>query len=155
MRGRNATKSSVDVSRLLARVARPFSDIDRARTGALLERIGNARVVLLGEATHGTSEFYRMRQKITRALIEERGIRIVAIEADWPDADRIDEWVRDRPERPAGVLEAFARFPSWMWRNHEVLHFVTWLRDYNASLDPEDRVAVRGLDLYSMYGSIE
>lgn len=147
-------RTSEETSRLLARVARPFSHIDRARMGALLDRIGNARVVLIGEATHGTSQFYRMRQRITRALIEERGFQILAIEADWPAADRIDEWVRDQPRRPASIADAFAEFPSWMWRNEDVLSFVTWLRQYNASADEDRKVAVRGLDLYSLYASI-
>src|SRR5690606_35957527 len=87
-------RTPAEIARLVAREAEPFDEIDTADLGALLRRIGDARVVLLGEATHGTSEFYRMRQRITRALIEEEGFTVVAVEADWPDAERVDEYVR-------------------------------------------------------------
>jgi protein-L-isoaspartate(D-aspartate) O-methyltransferase len=134
-----------------------FNDLDGADLGPLLERIGDRRVVLIGEASHGTSEFYRMRARITRELIERHGFTIVAAEADWPDAARIDRWVRgagheDRPE------EAFTRFPTWMWRNAEVLEFVDWLRDHNALLGAEGgggQAGFYGLDLYSLYNSID
>src|SRR4051794_41303597 len=88
---------------------------------------GKARVVLLGEASHGTSEFYRARAAITRRLIERHGFTIVAVEADWPDAARIDAYVRHHAPFP-GKERAFARFPTWMWRNVEVRDFVQWLR---------------------------
>ena len=97
----------------------------------LLGSIGDARVVLIGEASHGTSEFYRMRDKISRALIETKGFNFVAIEGDWPDAARIDHYVRHREYRPS-EWTAFSRFPTWMWRNNEVRAFVDWLRNYNA-----------------------
>ncbi|MCB1035878.1 MAG: erythromycin esterase family protein, partial [Acidobacteria bacterium] len=119
-----------------------------------MERIGGARVVLLGEATHGTSEFYRMRERITRELIEHKGFNIVAAEADWPDAARIDHYVRDR-QVPASEWQAFARFPTWMWRNREVQGFVEWLRGRNLSLPFEQRVRFAGLDLYGLYNSID
>ena len=121
--------------------------------GPLLEAIGDARVVLLGEATHGTSEFYRMRARITQSLIAERGFDIVAVEADWPDAARIDDYVRHR-EDAAADWKAFARFPTWMWRNREVADFVEWLREWNRNLDPDARVGFHGLDLYSLNTSI-
>jgi protein-L-isoaspartate(D-aspartate) O-methyltransferase len=117
----------------------------------LLERIGDARVVLIGEATHGTSEFYALRAHVTKALIRARGFTIVAAEADWPDAARVDRWVRGRPAAPRPEWQAFARFPVWMWRNHEVLAFVEWLREWNASHAP---AGFYGLDLYSLYRSI-
>jgi protein-L-isoaspartate(D-aspartate) O-methyltransferase len=138
---------------LLRETIEPFPDIATADTGALLERIGNARVVLLGEATHGTSEFYRMRAHITQALIERKGFRIVAVEADWPDAATIDRYVRGISDG-AGDQPSFARFPTWMWRNLEVQEFVDWLRVFNEVRDPGDRAAFYGLDLYSLYRSI-
>ena len=118
-----------------------------------MARIGDAKVVLLGEASHGTSEFYRMRDRITRELIATKGFRFVAIEGDWPDAARVDHYVRHL-EYPPSEWTAFARFPTWMWRNEEVRTFVEWLRAHNAALKPDDRVAFHGLDLYSLYDSI-
>ena len=141
--------------RLLGHVARPFSSVEKARLGALLERIGSARVVLIGEASHGTSEFYRMRQRITRALIETRGFSIVAIEADWPDAEHVDAWVRARDAKSRLDARPFAGFPTWMWRNAEVLQFVSWLRAYNQAQPEGHQVAFRGLDIYSLFASIQ
>lgn len=120
---------------------------------APFERFGKARVVLLGEATHGTSEFYRARAAITRALVERHGFNIVAVEADWPDADRLDRYVRHR-KSPGAETEAFARFPTWMWRNKEVREFIDWLHLHNAGLPAEKRAEFRGLDVYSLGGSI-
>jgi len=137
----------------LARNIEPFGSIENADLGPLLRRIGEARVVLIGEATHGTSEFYRMRQAISRALIAEKGFNFVAIEADWPDAARIDHYVRHF-EFPPSEWTAFARFPTWMWRNKEVRGFVDWLRRHNAEIEPGERVAFHGLDLYSLHNSI-
>jgi protein-L-isoaspartate(D-aspartate) O-methyltransferase len=131
-----------------------ISGIAEAELGPLLDRVGDARVVLLGEATHGTSEFYRMRARITRELIERRGFTIVAVEADWPDAARIDRYVRHLPH----VEEkepAFARFPTWMWRNAEVHAFVDWLQTWNRDRPEPERAGYYGLDLYSMFASIE
>jgi protein-L-isoaspartate(D-aspartate) O-methyltransferase len=131
----------------------PFGSIDTADLAPLLERIGDARIVLLGEATHGTSEFYCMRERISRELIVKKGFRFIAIEGDWPDATRVDNYVRHL-EYPAFEWTAFARFPTWMWRNNEVRDFVNWLREHNAAAKPETRVAFHGLDLYSLYVSI-
>lgn len=130
-----------------------FATLDGADLGPLLERIGDARVVLMGEATHGTSEFYRMRERISRELIKHKNFSFIAIEGDWPDAARIDSYVRHARHRPT-TWAAFARFPVWMWRNREVRAFVDWLRGHNAAADPADRVAFHGLDLYSLYNSI-
>jgi protein-L-isoaspartate(D-aspartate) O-methyltransferase len=142
------------VARLLRETAEPFDDIADARLGALLERIGGARVVLLGEATHGSAEFYRMRARITRELIERKGFSMVAVEADWPDAAWVDRYVGHAAAPPPGG-PPFARFPRWMWRNAEVAEFVDWLREHNAAVrQQEARVGFYGLDLYSMYGSI-
>jgi protein-L-isoaspartate(D-aspartate) O-methyltransferase len=138
----------------IAHACEPFHTIDTADLEPLLQRIGDARVVLLGEATHGTSEFYRMRARISRELIERRGFSFVAIEGDWPDAARVDHYVRHMEYAPS-EWTAFARFPVWMWRNTEVRDFVDWLRERNARLDPPRRTAFHGLDLYSLYSSIE
>ncbi|HEX8831439.1 MAG TPA: erythromycin esterase family protein [Longimicrobium sp.] len=124
---------------------------------ALFEHIGDARVVLLGEATHGTHEFYRERARITQRLITEKGFTIVAVEADWPDAYRVNRWVRGVGDdaSAAEALGDFQRFPTWMWRNAEVLNLVDWLREYNQELGGgRPRAGFYGLDLYSMYTSI-
>ncbi len=141
------------VAHLIREVAEPIQDLDEADLGPLLERIGQSRIVLIGEATHGTSEFYRLRARITRELIRSRGFNIVAVEADWPDAMRVNRYVRAQSDtgRP---WRAFARFPTWMWRNHEVMDFVEWLREWNASRPAEGAAGFFGLDLYSLYTSI-
>ena len=137
----------------IADAAEPFGSIDTVDLVPLLERVGDARLVLLGEATHGTSEFYRMRERISRELIVKKGFRFIAIEGDWPDAARVDHYVRHL-EYPPSEWTAFARFPTWMWRNNEVRDFVNWLREHNAATKHEARVAFHGLDLYSLYVSI-
>jgi protein-L-isoaspartate(D-aspartate) O-methyltransferase len=139
--------------RNLADAAESFPSIEKADLNPLMARIGSARIVLLGEATHGTSEFYKMRERITRELIIEKGFRFVAIEADWPDAARVDHYVRHF-QYPPSEWTAFARFPTWMWRNTEVRDFVSWLRKHNGTVEKNDRVAFHGLDLYSLYDSI-
>lgn len=124
----------------------------------LLERVADARFVLIGEASHGTHEFYRIRAEITKRLIRERGFTAVAVEADWPDAYRVNRYVRGgRDDADATEsLGGFKRFPQWMWRNADVLDFVGWLRAHNESL-PKDapRAGFYGLDLYSMHSSME
>ncbi|HYE34368.1 erythromycin esterase family protein [Methylocaldum sp.] len=121
-----------------------------------LEIVGDARFVLLGEATHGTHEFYRARAEITRRLIEEKGFTAVAVEADWPDAYRVNRYVRGLGEGTAAdALAGFERFPQWMWRNADVLAFIDWLRAYNDALPPDAKAGFYGLDLYSLYTSIE
>jgi protein-L-isoaspartate(D-aspartate) O-methyltransferase len=145
--------SEQPLPRLIARAAEPFDSVETADLDPLLRRIGDARVVLIGEASHGTSEFYLMRDRISRALIEKKGFNFVAIEGDWPDAARIDHYVRHREYRPS-EWTAFSRFPVWMWRNNEVLAFVDWLRNHNISRKAASRVAFHGLDLYSLYDSI-
>jgi protein-L-isoaspartate(D-aspartate) O-methyltransferase len=155
---RGGAASAEDAQARLAvavgRAGENFEQLEAAELEPLLQRIGRSRVVLIGEATHGTSEFYRMRQRITRALIEMRGFDFVAVEGDWPDCARIDQYVR-HAEEPASRWKAFARFPAWMWRNREVAGFVDWLREFNALQQPRLRTAFYGLDLYSLYGSIE
>lgn len=124
----------------------------------LLAQIGDARLVLLGEASHGTHEFYRERAEITRRLIREQGFGGVAVEADWPDAYRVNCYLRGvGPDQSADrALDDFQRFPTWMWRNTVVRDFVEWLRHYNAAQSQAGReVGFYGLDLYSLYNSIE
>jgi protein-L-isoaspartate(D-aspartate) O-methyltransferase len=146
-------KEHPGLSRLIANECEPFEYIESADLGPLLKRIGDARIVLLGEASHGTSQFYEMRDQITRALIEQKGFTFVGIEGDWPDVAKIDHYVRHF-EYSASEWTAFSRFPTWMWRNREVRNFVDWLRYYNADFVPEKRIAFYGLDLYSLHRSI-
>src|SRR5918995_1164435 len=122
----------------------------------LLQLIGDARVVLLGEASHGTHEFYRERARITQRLITEKQFNAVAAEADWPDAYRVNRWVRcvGTDRLAVDALGDFQRFPRWMWRNRDVLAFVEWLRQHNEGLDPGTRVGVYGPDPYSLFRSI-
>ncbi len=123
----------------------------------LLELVGDRRFVLLGEGSHGTHEFYAERARITRRLIEERGFTAVAVEADWPDAYRINRFVCGQSDDAdsAAALGDFERFPSWMWRNADVVEFVTWLRAHNDDVpDRNRRVRFYGLDLYSLRASM-
>lgn len=125
---------------------------------ALLDQIGEARFVLLGEASHGTHEFYRERARITQRLIAEKGFTAVAVEADWPDAWRVNRFVRGLggDEYITDALEGFRRFPTWMWRNSDVVNFVEWLRDWNDGLPHlTHKVGFYGLDLYSLHASLQ
>ena len=145
-----------DVAALVAPLRDP-SDLD-----PLLERTAGARVVMLGEASHGTHEFYAWRAAITRRLIVEQGFSFVAVEGDWPDCERVDWSVRGRPDAPADPREAlatFERWPRWMWANDEVAEFTRWLRQHNAGLaraglDESARVGFFGLDVYSLWESL-
>jgi erythromycin esterase-like protein len=122
----------------------------------LLRRIGDAHFVLIGEASHGTHEFYRIRAEITKRLIREKGFTAVAVEADWPDAFRINRFVRGRggDHTAADALRGFERFPQWMWRNADVVDFVGWLRQYNESAGAQPEVGFYGLDVYSLHASM-
>ena len=151
----HAPASPATLARLVREAAEPIGSIDSHDLGSLVERVADARLVLIGEATHGTSEFYRMRARITEELIRSHGFRILAVEADWPDARCINRYVRELPGARSGEWQAFSRFPTWMWRNHETWRFVEWLRAFNGDrLDPEDRAGFYGLDLYSLFTSI-
>ncbi len=123
---------------------------------ALIERIGDARVVMLGESSHGTSEFYAARADITRRLIHECGFSAVAVESDWPDAYRVNRYVRgEGADRDANeALQGFQRFPTWMWRNRDVEAFVDWLHGHN-SAHPGQAAGFYGLDLYSLHDSAD
>jgi erythromycin esterase-like protein len=141
-----------DVAALVASAAEPLPAIDDPGFAEAFDRFADARIVLLGEASHGTSEFYRARAAITRRLIERHGFNIVAVEADWPDAAAIDRHVRQRPG--TDLDPPFERFPTWMWRNREFFDFVAWLRAHNAGFPEAERTSFHGLDLYSLNGSI-
>jgi len=124
----------------------------------LMKLIGDAPLVLIGEASHGTHEFYRERAQITKRLIKEKGFTAIAVEADWPDAYRVNRYVRGISSDADAIeaLRGFNRFPAWMWRNADVLDFVGWLRTYNDELPPQAaKVGFYGLDLYSLHTSIE
>jgi erythromycin esterase-like protein len=135
-------------------VARPFN-ATREDLCDLLEGIGSASAILIGEASHGTQDFYHLRATITKCLIQEHGLTAIAVEADWPDAYRVNRYVRgDDTDGDANTaLSGFERFPSWMWRNTEVLSFVRWLREWNDE-HPKSKVGFYGLDLYSLGSSI-
>jgi erythromycin esterase-like protein len=139
--------------RLIADAAEPLPDIDDERFGSFFDRFGDARVICLGEASHGTSEFYRARAAISQRLIERHGFNIVAVEGDWPDCATIDRYVRHRGRRDF-EFTAFERFPMWMWRNEEVDAFVGWMREHNEGRAYERMCGFYGLDLYNLSGSI-
>ena len=123
---------------------------------ALMGLIGDSRFVLLGEASHGTHDFYHTRAQITERLIKEKGFSAVAVEADWPDAYRVNRFVRGQSgdEHAIEALDSFKRFPTWMWRNTDVVEFIAWLREFNDALPKGTRkVGFYGLDLYSLHAS--
>ncbi len=157
-RAARAPSRPTSVSRLIREQAFPIEEIEGQDLGPLLERIGDSRLVLIGEASHGTSEFYRLRAELTKQLIRSRGFQLVAVEADWPDAAALNRWVNGRPPvvDDTGRMRPFQRFPTWMWRNHETLGFVDWLQDHNAKTRGDrPPVCFYGLDLYSLFTSIQ
>ncbi len=139
---------------LIRDAAVPLPNLDDPGFAEAFDRFAGARVVLLGEASHGTSEFYRARAAITQRLVERHGFTIVALEADWPDAAHLDRYVRHRGRRE-GEDAAFQRFPSWMWRNAEFDGFVRWLHEHNRLLSDGAQAGVYGLDLYNLHGSMQ
>jgi len=143
----------VSAAAVLRAAAEPLPSLDDPAFAAAFDRFAASRVVLLGEASHGTSEFYRARAAITRRLIERHGFTIVAVEADWPDAAAIDRYVRQSPHQPMSS-PSFTRFPTWMWRNKDVDDFIGFLRRHNAPKSPGERVGFYGVDLYNMTASI-
>jgi protein-L-isoaspartate(D-aspartate) O-methyltransferase len=145
--------ASPPLSEWIDRTADGIPSIREKDITPLLERIGEAKVVLLGEATHGSAEFYEMRARITRELIEKKGFNIVAIEADWPDVSQVNRYVRGvAPDVP--VEKAFQRFPTWMWSNTQFSEFVETLRELHTETRAPGGVNLYGLDLYSLYNSI-
>lgn len=133
-----------------------FASIEHVNLDPLLERIGDSHIVLMGEASHGTTEFYEMRARITKELIEKKGFTSIAVEADWPDAEHIDNYIHGNEPDPLLANEPFSRFPTWMWANHSVLDFAHWLKDHNEKMSSEtQKTSFYGLDLYSMYSSMD
>jgi len=145
----------VSILNAVNRAAIPLT-FDSGDYDPLLQWIGNRRLVLIGEASHGTHDFYRERALITRRLIEEKGFNAVAIEGDWPDAARVHRFVRggSKDANARESLGDFVRFPAWMWRNMDVLAFVDWLYHFNQGIARQERVGFYGLDLYSLHASI-
>jgi erythromycin esterase-like protein len=142
---------------LLRREAQPLTD-DPRTWDPLVEELGQSRIVLLGEASHGSHEFYRDRARLTRRLIEEKGFRAVATEADWPNAHRAHRYINGHPEDADAVeaLAGFKRFPTWLWRNRVVADFLEWLRRFNLDQPaPPQRVGFYGIDLYSLHDSMD
>jgi erythromycin esterase len=158
MRLRDLWTGSDDVPALVAHVqarALPLKSADHL--DPLLERIGDARLVLLGEASHGTSEYYTWRARITQRLIREKGFSFIAVEGDWPDCYQVNRYVKGCPnsgESARAVLHAFDRWPTWMWANQEIVELAEWLRDHNDDLPEERRVGFYGLDVYSLWDSM-
>ena len=145
------------LAQLIKDVAEPLDGTGRDYNG-LLDRVGDAGIVLLGAQTHGTHEFYRERALITQRLIAEKGFNAVAIEADWPDAYRVNRFVRNQSDDAdsAEALAGFTAFPSWLWRNADTVEFVGWLRSHNDGLlPPRQKVGFYGLDLYGLHKSID
>jgi erythromycin esterase-like protein len=138
--------------RALARPLRGPADLD-----PLLERIGAARFVLLGEASHGTSEYYEWRAVLSQRLIREKDFSFIAVEGDWPDCYRVNryvKWMPDAGETAREVLHAFERWPTWMWANEDVVTLAEWLREHNHGLPAEAQVGFYGLDVYSLWESL-
>jgi erythromycin esterase-like protein len=167
-----SSKSNAELSSLLRSSLTPLPSITTPSIASHFDTFASNRLVLLGDGSHGTSEFYTARAEITKQLVEKHGYTMVALEADWPDAEALDRYVRLRPGRKAKiggadeskesgkggedeVFEAFKRFPTWMWRNAEMQELVEWLRTHNAALPPKDRVGIYGMDLYSLGTSMK
>jgi erythromycin esterase-like protein len=152
----STTGRLIDVTR---RAARPLTG-DRTDFVELIDLVGGARFVMIGEASHGTHEFYETRAEITKRLIEEKGFLAVAAEADWPDAYRVNRYVKGIDDLTGAeaidALAGFKRFPTWMWRNDVILDFVGWLRERNDDLPANaPKAGFYGMDLYSLNASID
>ncbi|KAL4922652.1 erythromycin esterase-domain-containing protein [Aspergillus aurantiobrunneus] len=155
-----------DLQALFRTAIRPLPAIKDPSFATHFDTYASNRLVLLGDGSHGTSEFYSARAEITKRLISAHGFTVIALEADWPDAEALDRYVRQRPgpkarisaghtDRTEGGEEAFQRFPTWMWRNAEMQRLIEWVRDWNAELPMEQRVGIYGMDLYSLGASMK
>jgi len=147
--------SGTDMLSEIRALARPLVDADDL--DPLVDRVGGARFICIGEASHGTHEYYWWRALLSRRLIEEHGVTWIGVEGDWPDCWRINRWVRGRGDQDLDVYELLARFerwPTWMWANHEVAEFLTWLREWNAVHPDDEQVGFYGLDVYSLWDSL-
>src|SRR5947209_7016947 len=147
-----ASPEMIAAVRGMGRPLRSPADLD-----SLIDRIGDARFVLLGEASHGTHEFYTWRAEISKRLITEKGFSFIAVEGDWPDCYRVNRYVKGFDgggDSAYDVLHAFSRWPTWMWANREVVDLAEWLRRHNAGQPAERQVGFYGLDVYSLWDSL-
>ena len=145
-----------DISDLVARISTPLND--SSDLDVLIKHIGDAKYVLLGEASHGTHEYYTWRAKISQRLIEEKGFSFIAVEGDWPDCYRLNRYIKNYPysgKSANEVLQAFNRWPTWMWANWEIVAFADWLKNFNAGLSIDKKIGFYGLDVYSLWESME
>ncbi|MEX2091651.1 MAG: erythromycin esterase family protein, partial [Pirellulales bacterium] len=144
-----------EITDAVREISRPLDDWESL--DPLLARIGDARYVLLGEASHGTSEFYAWRRLISQRLICEKGFSLIAVEGDWPDCYRVNRFIKSYPDSGRNaheVLHAFDRWPTWMWANEEVVTLAEWLHQWNRTVDAERKVGFYGLDVYSLWDSM-
>ena len=149
-------QGTAELADRVAEISRPLDETEDLEP--LLGRIGDARCVLLGEASHGTSEYYRWRARISERLIREKGFSFIAVEGDWPDCYRVNRYVKEYPdsgESAREALRAFERWPTWMWANEEVVELTEWLRRHNEGLPERERVGFYGLDVYSLWASLQ
>lgn len=147
---------SQQLSEQLSEFAHPFTTADDF--GAMFEEIDQQKLVLMGEASHGTSEYYTWRAELSKKLIEEKGFNFIAVEGDWPAMSRINEYVKHKPNAPESLeaaMDYIDRWPHWMWRNHEVKDLLQWMYEYNEGLAPEERVGFYGVDLYAKRDAIQ
>ncbi|MGF2614911.1 erythromycin esterase family protein [Rossellomorea vietnamensis] len=123
----------------------------------IIDDIGDSRIVLLGEASHGTSEYYKIRTEISKRLIEEKGFNIIAVEGDWPASQSVNKYIKgfDETVNPRDVLQSFKRWPTWMWANEEVVDLISWLKEYNARTASKQKAGFYGIDVYSLWESME
>lgn len=158
MRLTNLFRMLTPLSERIAAAARPLPHLSSKSFGTYFDSFADNDVVLLGDGTHGTSEFYQARAQITKHFIKHHGFNVVAVEADWPDAEAVDRYIRRRPEIPTTEGEEqdepFKRFPTWIWRNKETQFLTEWLRNHNQDLPEEEKVGFFGLDLFNMAASI-
>lgn len=145
-------KQAIEVLQNKSIVIKHKKDLDR-----LIEKAAEAKIVLLGEATHGTHEFYTWRSYISQQLIREKGFDFIAVEGDWPDCYRINQYIKgeSREKKPADVLKSFSRWPTWMWANWEIAALTEWLYQFNIDLPPSKKIGFYGLDVYSLWDSLD
>ena len=152
---RKSQNTGRDLAAGLKSIAKPLASPDDL--DPLIERIGDARYVLLGEASHGTSEFYTWRTELSKRLIQDHGFSFIAVEGDWPDCYQVNRYVRSMPDAAQsaeGVLHAFERWPTWMWANREVVELAEWMRSHNRGKSQEQSAGFYGLDVYSLWDSM-
>src|SRR3954454_9048941 len=140
----------------LKKYAKPFHSIDDL--DPLLDAIGDAKYVLLGESSHGTSEFYTIRAELTKRLIQEKGFSFIAVEGDWPACQSINRYIKGfspTEKDVREVLEDFNRWPTWMWANQEIIGLIEWLKDYNQQNRRTEKIGFYGLDVYSLWESMD